>query len=81
MTSLWGVPDLQGASEFLEYHGSQRLLLNVLCHDHQGVASPDSPLQDPNNVPGCCDLFVHQQQLAVLILCYLQQQISLSMIS
>ena len=59
---------LEAATQLVHDQGGQSFLLNVLSHDHEGVAPLDGPLQDPNNVAGSGDLLVNQQQLALVIL-------------
>ena len=65
---------LQCATQLVDDHGGQGLLLDVLCHDHEGEGAAHSSLQDAHDVARCGDLFVHQQQLAVVKLRHLSGQ-------
>lgn len=64
---------LEVSAQLVDHQGGQRLLLDVLCHDHEGVLPPHAQLQDAHYVTGGGDLFVDQQQSAVLVLCHLQR--------
>ncbi len=60
--------DLKGSPELVNDESRKCLLLDVLSHDEQRVASLNGSLQDADDLAGSRDLFVDEEDAAVLIL-------------